>query len=191
MGTIWKPDIPPGYTIDLDGPTIIEAPPGNTLTAQQVIDQNKAVNQAKTVLPEAPITLGIKTAVTIPNDTLPTDLDDLVVFLSANKKYFFRFRLLKYTSTVSLNLGFTVPGDTSPATMSWNDVMLDGSTLDEDDESTFSQTGTDIIGHEVSGEIIVNNDDGSFIPQIRQESAGAGSSTVTDAILEVTEIGNN
>jgi hypothetical protein len=42
LTTIWRPDVPAGFVIDLDSNTFIEEPPGNTKTVAQVIAENRA-----------------------------------------------------------------------------------------------------------------------------------------------------
>jgi len=131
----------------------------------------------------------LSTPVTVPNDALPQNLEELGAFLSPNSKYTFRFRATKYSSDVALDLSFAVPGDADAATISWNDTTFNGLTLGDDDESPMAATGNDISSSEVSGTITVNSEAGFLIPQVRQDTADNQTSEVTEAYMEVIQSG--
>ena len=142
--------------------------------------------EAPSELNMAPITLVLKKSTIIFKDGLPSNMDDLQVFLEEEKKYSFRFRLLRYTTDVHLAMGFIVPGDKDHASMAWNVVTFGGDFLSDDDESTLKQKGINIIGPEVSGIIITKSEAGLFIPQVRQVREGAENSIISEAFLEVS-----
>ena len=134
---------------------------------------------------EPPVTLLLKKSVIIPGDSLPTNLDGLEVFLSENKSYAFRLRLLRFTTKNNLVIGFIVPGEIDIAAMAWNVVTVGAEYLSEDDEKLVKQKGTNIIGAEISGSIRTKSEAGLFIPQARQEKTGSEDSKISDAYFEV------
>jgi len=192
MTLFYVPAIQDGFRINLTDMTFTKEPPGNTKTVQEVLDFERDNQPGPTLVqqPHEVISKSITAPVTIPNDALPSNLDELQVLLESDRAYTFRFRVTRYSSDVSLDLGFVVPGDTDAATISWNDVRLDGVFLGDDDELELSTVGTDVIGVEVSGIITVNSEGGLFIPQIRQDTADSQTSTVAEAYVEVTQNGN-
>ena len=65
-----------------------------------------------------------------------------------------------------------------------------GHILGDDDELVLGQFGNDeYISPEITGTITVNSEGGFFKPQIRQQTADNQTSTISEASLEVIEIG--
>ena len=178
------------YVLDDTNSLVLEQPVGSTLTYAQAKQLN--IDNAP---PTPPLGAGkpivLQFPVTIANDALPVGLDAQQIFLEANRSYEFRFRATRYSSKVALALGFTVPGDADPATIAWNDAGLDGLFLGADDELTLAQFGNDeYISPEITETIKVNSEGGFFKPQMRQSTADAQTSEVSEAYLEVIEHGN-
>lgn len=177
------------YTVNDTTQTVIEQPGGSNLTYNQVIVLPRDPSVQSPQEPGAPIILS--SPVTIPNDALPVNLEELGVFLTPNTKYTFQFRVTKYSSDVQLALGFVVPGDATPATISWNETSLDGIFLGDDDELILAQFGNDeYLSPEITGTITTNDEGGFFKPQIRQQTADNQTSEITEAYLEVIINGN-